>query len=121
LEVTALALKMSDHENMYEMALHNDIEGITRLLDEGVNPAAADQCLFTSQTALHVAASRGYVDLASLLMDRAPHLCGITSRAGSTALHFAARGGHLAIGELFSERAPLMLLKASNVRYCDGY
>jgi hypothetical protein len=29
-------------EKMYNMALFNDIEGITRLLDEGVDPAAEE-------------------------------------------------------------------------------
>jgi hypothetical protein len=28
---------------MYEMAGDNDLEGITRLLDEGVNPAADEE------------------------------------------------------------------------------
>ena len=34
---------MDERESMYWMAVANDIEGITRLLDEGVNPAANEE------------------------------------------------------------------------------
>jgi hypothetical protein len=36
---------MSRRDTMYWMARDNDLEGITRLLDEGVNPAADEERL----------------------------------------------------------------------------
>ena len=34
---------MSHRQPMYQMAIFNDLEGITRLLDEGVDPAADEE------------------------------------------------------------------------------
>jgi hypothetical protein len=34
---------MSRRDPMYQMARHNDVEDITRLLDQGVDPAADEE------------------------------------------------------------------------------
>ena len=36
-------IKMSGRDPMWRMAMRNDMEGITRLLDEGVDPAADEE------------------------------------------------------------------------------
>jgi hypothetical protein len=68
-------------KKMAVMAKHNDIEGITRLLDEGVDPAAEEErdagvhyTTLQGVTALHWAAIKGFLVLVRLLVERVPHL-----------------------------------------------
>jgi hypothetical protein len=89
------------------MAEDNDIAGVVRLLDEGVDPAADEErdmvrlrddlCLYLvpfleclditgvlttalqGRTALHCAASKGSVHLVRLLVERAPQLLKTTT------------------------------------------
>jgi hypothetical protein len=80
----------SGRKKMSVMARDGDEEGIARLLDEGVDPAAPEECLVSgrvvfdsvemtvdvqrSQTALHMASWKGYMSLVRLLVERAPQL-----------------------------------------------
>jgi hypothetical protein len=75
---------------MCRMGAFGDAEGISRLLDEGVDPSTLDECdgvslwsVFPSlmvsvfqdlRTALHWAAIRCHMPVVRLLVDRAPHL-----------------------------------------------
>ena len=75
---------------MWEMARDGDEEGIARLLDEGVDPAAPEECSVSGRevfdsvemtvdvqggtTALHEASAKGHVSLVRLLVERARQL-----------------------------------------------
>jgi hypothetical protein len=110
---TAETTMSEPRKKMALMARDNDIEGVRRLLDEGVDPAADternrtvrprdDLCLsivpsflsldvtevllttiLQGWTALHRAAMKGFLPLARLLVVRAPHLLEIRDSVSS--------------------------------------
>jgi hypothetical protein len=81
---------MSRRKKMWEVAYDGDEEGVARQLDEGVDPAAPEECSVSGRevfdsvemtvavqlggTALHIASSRGHVSLVRLLVERARQL-----------------------------------------------
>jgi hypothetical protein len=64
---------MRGRRTAWGMAIDSNDEGLQRLLDEGVDPAAPEECKAGS-TALHVAAFRGKKPLVRMLLDHSPHL-----------------------------------------------
>ena len=60
---SAVSIKMSGRDPMHEMARRNDMEGITRWLDEGVDPAADEERLVRLMVGRCVGWTSGHVSL----------------------------------------------------------
>ena len=76
---------------LLQAAKQGDVEAVRSLLDGGADPNEAHG---DGLTALHIAAERGHVGIAELLIDAGAEV-GAKTRIGSyTPLHLAGRGGH---------------------------
>ncbi|KAI9226402.1 MAG: ankyrin repeat-containing domain protein [Piptocephalis tieghemiana] len=81
-------------------ARYGDVEDITQLLKENpeLSPAATNA---SGQTALHMAAANGHLDVAKVLVNHlTPEQLDIQNEGGNTALHWAALNGHLDLVKL---------------------
>ena len=70
----------------------NDILKVKMFLDQGIDANACDE---DGQTALHIAAKNGYLEVAVLLLDASVDVHATT--IGETALHLSAEKGFIAI------------------------
>nr|GAT54053.1 ankyrin unc44 [Mycena chlorophos] len=110
-------------EALYAAASSGDLEQLQRLfrnaLDGGnVEPfgLSNDASTRTGLTALHAAASRGYLDIVSWLVEYCGAMPDLEDKEGETALHKAALNGHLHIIKyLLPDRADV------NARDADGW
>ena len=85
---------------MYGLGGRGDEDGITRLLDEGVDPAAPEECNWVS--------GREVFDSVEMT---------VAVQYGSlTVLHYASHKGHVSLVRLLVERAPQLLEKRDEVR-----
>ncbi len=117
-------------------AMHNDVRRVKALLADGANPDTADSYGDTvtrdalnrgctdavrlliehgatvsgririDGTLLHMAAGRGYTEIARLILDKKPETIDAIDEQGSTPLHVAAMGGREPIVRLLMERRP---------------
>jgi hypothetical protein len=98
---------------MVVVARDNDIEGITRLLDECVDPAADEERHYVrlrGDPCLSMVPFLGCLDVTEVLLT--------TTLQGMTALHSAAYKGFLALARLLMERAPHLLEMRDGVSGC---
>ena len=94
---------MSHRKPMWWMAYDNDLECITRLLDEGVDPAADEERAVCLMMGHCTGWTGGRVSLWCVVDGVQQN--GVQQN-GSTALHLAAMEGYLALVQLLVERAP---------------
>ena len=101
---------------MWEMARDGDEEGIARLLDEGVDPAAWEECDVSAWemfdyvemtvdvkdgwTALHWASARGHLSLVRLLVERARQLLEMRDVVRGLSLSLSLFACRLTLGRL---------------------
>jgi ankyrin repeat protein len=89
---------MSDETNklLIDSAMENDMDGVKKALEQGAD------INFISQwdgTSLHIAASKGYLELAEFLLKSGADST-ILAMADFSALHLAVRDGHIKIVKL---------------------
>jgi ankyrin repeat protein len=91
----------SDNPPLHIATINGDLEAVTLLLDEGIDPNITNDLY--GYTALHRAAYYGHLTIAQLLIDKGanPHL---TDKSGYVPLHWAVMNGHLDIVSLLLDK-----------------
>jgi cytohesin len=88
-----------------------DLEGVQALLE--INPGLAKvEDKFTGDTPLHIAARKGYIDIAKLLIDAGADINARDERYEYTSLHFATTFGQKDLVEL-------LINKGADINYKD--
>lgn len=90
------------HENkLLQAVLKSDLEGVTGLLQQGLNPNVRDPQ--SGLTALMIASGYGDVQIVKALLESGADVFAIDSKAGATALHKACQAGSLEVVKLLAE------------------
>ncbi|KIL68106.1 hypothetical protein M378DRAFT_121217 [Amanita muscaria Koide BX008] len=95
-------------ESLFAAASSGDLHMLKKLFknarDSGVEPFsfANHATSRTGSTALHTAASRGYIDIVTWLVEDCGAIPDLEDREGETSLHRAALSGHLSIVQYLS-------------------
>ncbi|NHJ87409.1 MAG: hypothetical protein FK734_18245 [Asgard group archaeon] len=88
------------NERLFETARNNDLTGLKEAINQGADINALSEW---EGTAMHIAASKGFIDIVSFLLDAKADST-IKDKVDFTPLHFAARDGHVEIVELLLEK-----------------
>jgi ankyrin repeat protein len=89
-------------DDLFTAAASDDVDAVTRLLDAGVSIELEDG---TKQRALHVAASRNSLKVATLLVERGAEIDPVETRWSATPLGFATYYHHSKMLDLLSTRS----------------
>jgi ankyrin repeat protein len=97
-------------EDLFKAAQNGDVEAIQNILNEKeMDVDVADE---NGLTALHLASSRGHLQVAKLLLENGAKI-NQKGMFDKTALHLAATNGHFAVAELLLENGAVIDLKHS--------
>ncbi|GAA5991161.1 hypothetical protein JCM10908_006566 [Rhodotorula pacifica] len=111
-----LAFRLADDENghrdyrntdpqtrqtsLHLAALRGRIDVFEWLLEEGVDEGEVSRDVL-GDTVLHIAAAKGYTDMAELYLSRYPFVVEWVNSRGMSPLHVAAKEGHLEVAQIF--------------------
>jgi ankyrin repeat protein len=87
------------YDNIARAAAENDVNKVRRLVTEGTNPNQTDE---ETRTGLHVAAIKGNLSIAAILIKAKARL-DITDKLGNTPLHYAADRNQIEMVKLLLE------------------
>ncbi len=90
----------------------NDLTEVLRLLNEGANPQASE----AKETPLIIAAQKGFVPLAALLLERGAFVDGTACHYMNTPLHYAAAAGHVSMVHLLLDHGANLHAKEYDAR-----
>ena len=103
--LSVLALREAGREvieaGLLNAAAEGDASLVTLFLDAGVPIDCVD---FRNHTPLHHACTRGFLEIATLLLDRDSTAIDEKDLRGETPLHLVCRGGHLEVATLLLDR-----------------
>lgn len=103
--------EMDFERGIWSAALFNEIDRVTKLLDDGTDPNVADNAGYT---ALHYAARSNNKAICLALIGRGANVNAITRAGKATPLHRAASAGHEEIVTLLLENGADPLLQDSD-------
>ncbi|KAL5005536.1 hypothetical protein ScPMuIL_018992 [Solemya velum] len=99
--------EMEFERGIWSAALNDDVDGVVRQLDKGIDVNTTDSAGYT---ALHYSSRSGFNSVCTLLLKRGANVNCVTRSGGVTPLHRAAYCGHIDTVEiLLNSRANPML------------
>ena len=103
--LSVLALREAGREvskaGLLRAVSDGDASLVTLFLDAGVPIDCVD---FRNHTPLHISCTRGFLEIATLLLDRGSTAIDEKDVRGQTPLHLVCRGGHLEVATLLLDR-----------------
>jgi ankyrin repeat protein len=94
-------MKEEDKE-LLEAAEAGDMEGVKKTLEDGANIDAQNE--FFSESALHIASSKGFLEIVEFLVDQGADIL-LLNATDFTPIHLAARDGRTKVVEFLLSRA----------------